>query len=235
MRAILRRVPCACTRSKSTSCRSSRTSYSKVSSLEIDFVSRSVSTRARVDSAREVADFMPHEPKSSRSAASSSAASSPMVVDRRRGSGGPASSGRCPTGARPGSGARKAASSPGTTASKPLGLHESEAIFAIIFPVATPALTVSCVARRLVATDRGRSVAARLEHRRAARQRRPRRARGPSTAWPRRRKIAKTSRETALYFCMSGRTTMSSRAGSSALCRAASPTARRTDAPRRRR
>ena len=148
----------------------------------------------------------PHDPKSSRSRASSSAAISPMVVMpktlKRVCVFGPIPH-RRPTG----SGARNAASSPGRSRAIRRAYSASEAIFAIILPVATPALTVRPVAR---GRRRGSSPprARVFERRRAERRRRLRPSRGLRRDRPC-SKTAKISRETRRYFCMSGGTTTS--------------------------
>ena len=130
-----------------------------------------------------------------------------------------------------GIGARKAASSPGATASRPSGLHESEAIFAIIFPVATPALTVSRVASRTSPANRGRELARSVERRHA----------DGDEGFVERKPLdlAALARERSRRPRATPRGTSASPAGRRrgpgrpcALCRAASPSARRTGAPR---
>ena len=190
------------------SSRSSRTSYSKVSSVEIDFVSRSGSTRRGSQPRAKSRTRSPHAPKSSRRRTSSSSARSPIVSIPN------AFKRRCVFGPMPhsrpaGNGARKSASPPGAIASRPFGLHASDAIFATIFAAATPALTVSPVpdatSRRIsAASSRASSNPAPSPTSTKASS-----SERPSTAWPRAPKIAKISRDTVRYFAISGATTTS--------------------------
>ena len=143
------------------SLRSSRTSYSNVVSDEIDFVSRSGST-ARVSMPRARSRTLRPPGSEDRSRrASSSVAICPIVVmpnvSNRAAVFGPtpqrrARRQRC----------KKAASSPGAIASNPSGLQLSDAIFATIFPVATPALTVRPVLLANFRANRRRANAARF-------------------------------------------------------------------------
>ncbi len=126
---------------------------------------RSISSRARARPAagrRRARDRALRATTSRRAraaAASSSAASSPIVVDRQR-----RSNARLrfrPDPPQPPD--RQAARETRLLlrlriARSPLGLHESEAIFAIIFPVATPPLTV----RRVASKTRRRIAAAKI-------------------------------------------------------------------------
>ena len=135
-----------CVRRIAMSSRSSRTSYSKVSSVEMDFVSRSGSTRRGSRPQASSRTRSPHAPKTSRRRASSSCARSPIVFDSERvqpalrfGPDPPQASGRKRRQRlRPRLPVRSPADRPACT--------RREAIFATIFAAATPALTVNPVA-----------------------------------------------------------------------------------------